>query len=63
MSEFDPETLNLLRNALDEAWSLLPKDRKTSIQKSEMACRILKRAADGERGPVRLRSAALIGPV
>ena len=30
--------------------------------KAEMADRILKRAAEGERDPVKLRMAALIGP-
>ena len=60
---YDPETLNMLRAALDEAWELLPDHRKSDIQKSEMAQRILTQASDGIRDPVRLRAAALNGAV
>jgi hypothetical protein len=63
MAGYDPETLLVLRNALDEAWALLPDDRKSESQKSLMAQRILKNAAEGVRDPVRLRAYALIGPV
>jgi hypothetical protein len=63
MAQYSPETLVLLRSALDEAWALLPDYRKSDIQKSEMAQRILKQAADGVRDPVRLRATALIGAV
>jgi hypothetical protein len=63
MSAFDPETLNILRGVLDEAWSALPDDRKAYTPKSELAHRILKLAGQGERDPVRLRAAAMIGPV
>jgi hypothetical protein len=59
MALFDPETLMVLRNALDEAWALLPDNRKSTSQKSDMAQRILKRAAEGVRDPVRLRASAL----
>jgi hypothetical protein len=62
MALYDPETLMVLRNALDEAWALLPDNRKSTSQKSDMAQRILKRAAEGVRDPVRLRAAALVGP-
>jgi hypothetical protein len=62
MAGYDPETLTLLRTALDEAWASLPAGRKTEALKSEMAQRILKRAADGVRDPARLRAAAFIGP-
>ena len=61
MGAYDPETLILLRNALDEAWSSLSDERKAKMQKSEMAHRILQRASEGERDPVRLRFAAVIG--
>jgi hypothetical protein len=61
MAGFDPETLTLLRTALDEAWAALPDRRKSEILKSEMARRILKRAAEGVRDPARLRASALVG--
>jgi hypothetical protein len=60
MAAYDPETLFLLRKALDEAWSLLSEERRATTLKSEMAHRILKRAAAGERDPIRLRAAAII---
>jgi hypothetical protein len=50
MAKYDPETLTVLRIALDEAWALLPDDRKSESQKSDMAQRILKKAAEGVRG-------------
>ena len=62
MALYDPETLIVLRNALDEAWALLPDNRKSASQKSDMAQRILKKAAEGVRDPVRLRASALVGP-
>ena len=58
MAYYDPETLLLLRRALDEAWAAVPVGSKPP--KSEMAQRILKQAADGVRDPVRLRAAALV---
>jgi hypothetical protein len=63
MAQYDPETLTVLRNVLDEAWALLPDDRKSESQKSDMAQRILRRAAEGVRDPVRLRASALVGPI
>jgi hypothetical protein len=62
MAYFSSETLGLLRTALDEAWGLLPDHRKFEVQKSDMALRILRRASEGERDPVKLRAAALNGP-
>jgi hypothetical protein len=62
MGAYDPETLNVLRGALDQAWALLPDERKAVTFKADMADRILKRAAEGERDPVKLRVAALIVP-
>jgi hypothetical protein len=63
MAQYDPETLTLLRNVLDQAWALLPDDRKSESQKSDMALRILKKAAEGVRDPVRLRTSALVGSI
>ena len=62
MGTYDPETLKVLRRALDQAWALLPDERKAVTFKADMADRILKRAAEGERDPVKLRVAALIVP-
>lgn len=60
MARYDPETLIVLRNALDETWALLPNDRKSESQKSLMARRILKKAAEGVRDPVKLRAYAFV---
>ncbi len=57
---YDPETLTMLRGVLDEVWEALPADRQARMPKSEMAERILKRAADGERDPARLKAAAML---
>jgi hypothetical protein len=59
MAHYDPETLIVLRKALDEAWAALPKGSQSETLKSEMAQRILQQAANGERDPVILRSCAL----
>jgi hypothetical protein len=32
MALYDPETLMVLRNALDEAWALLPENRKSHVR-------------------------------
>ena len=59
MARYDPETLTVLRKALDEAWAALPDHFKSETLKSEMAQHILKQAEDGVRDPVRLRASAL----
>jgi hypothetical protein len=56
---FDPETVTVLREILDEAWSRLPPERQATMQKTALAERILKSAARGERDRDRLRDAAL----
>lgn len=56
---FDPETVTVLREILDEAWSRLPPERQATMQKTALAERILKSAARGERNRDRLRDAAL----
>ena len=56
---FDPETVRLLKEALDEAWASLPPERQATMQKTALAERILKSAAQGERDRKRLRDAAL----
>ena len=57
---FDPETVTVLREILDEAWSCLPPERQATMQKTALAERILKSAARGERDRDRLRDAALV---
>ena len=61
MAAYDPETLNVMRDALDQAWALLPQERKSKFLKVDMADRVLRKAAVGERDPAALRAAALMG--
>jgi hypothetical protein len=63
MAQYDPETLMILRKALDEAWATLPDNRKSGTQKSDMAQRILRQAANGVRDPARLQASALVSTV
>ncbi len=56
---FDPETVTLLREALDDAWACLPPALQAAMQKTALAERILKSAAQGERDRECLRDAAL----
>jgi hypothetical protein len=57
---FDPKTVAMLRNVLEDAWSRLP-DGETDVTQSLslMAERILKAAKAGERNPVRLQARAI----
>ena len=55
---FDPETVAMLRDVLDDAWSRLPAGQ-TNVTRSLLAERILKAARDGERDPSRLRARAV----
>jgi len=54
---FDPETVTLLRETLDDAWACLSPDLQATMQKTALAER--KSAARGERDRKRLRAAAL----
>lgn len=56
---FDPETVTLLREILDDAWASLPPEQQATMQKAALAERMLKSVAQGERDPERLRDAAL----
>ena len=56
---FDPETVTLLRETLEEAWTCLPPELQATMQKTALAERMLKSAAQGDRDPKRLRDAAL----
>ena len=57
--KFDPETVALLKEALDDAWACLSPELQGTMQKTALAERILKSAARGERDRKRLRDAAL----
>jgi hypothetical protein len=56
---FDPETIDLLRSVLDEAWESLRPEQQAQRSKSLLAAIILKLAATGERDPIRLRTLAV----
>ncbi len=58
---FDPEVVTLMRETLDDAWASLPLEQQATMQKTALAERILKSAAQGERDRERLRDAALMG--
>ena len=45
---FDPETVTLLRETLDDAWACLSPELQATMQKTALAERILKSAARGE---------------
>lgn len=57
---YDPETLALLQNALDQAFIALAPCDQTSEHRTVLACRILARASSGERDPERLCAVALL---
>jgi hypothetical protein len=56
---FDPETITVLRETLDDAWGRLRPDLQARMLKTTLAERILKSAANGERDRKRLLHAAL----
>jgi hypothetical protein len=60
---YDPETVNLLRSVLDQAWSSLSPQQRDQTAKCDMALRILKLAMAGERDPASLRARAVMGVV
>ena len=57
---FDPETVTLLRETLDDAWGCLRPQQQATMLRTTLAVRILKSAAQGERDRKRLRDAALM---
>ncbi len=57
---FDPETIELMRKALDDAWASLPANVQATMSRTLMAEHILKAAKLGVRDPLRLRAHALI---
>ena len=60
---YDPETVLVLKDALEEAWASLLPAQQARTTKSDMAARILAAAASGERDPSRLKTTALIYPI
>jgi hypothetical protein len=50
---YDPETVNLLRSVLDQAWNSLSPLQRDQTTKADMTLRILKLALAGERDPAR----------
>jgi hypothetical protein len=57
---FQPDTIKLMKFALDEASTSLPNAKRTTSMKVKLASRILKAAAKGERDPIKLKRAALL---
>jgi hypothetical protein len=58
---FDPMTIALLRKTLVEAEGMIPMGLRSSETRVKLASGILAAAAEGERDPMRLRSAGLRG--
>jgi hypothetical protein len=56
---YDPDTVRILREVLDDAWATLPWPQQTQTEKSALALRILRLASSGERDPTRLSALAL----
>ncbi len=60
---FQPTTIAILREALEDAWSRLRPQEREQLTRSLLAERILKAAAEGERDRERLIEAALSAKV
>jgi hypothetical protein len=60
-SSFDPQTLQLLEAAFDEAWLTLKSIGNTTVKPDELARWVLHLAMEGERDPARLHDGALKG--
>jgi hypothetical protein len=54
-----PETLQLLRDALDDTWAALRPHERARTSKTALAAQLVAMAVAGERDPARLRSMAL----
>jgi hypothetical protein len=52
---FNPEQIEVMKSALDEAWEALSKDQRARWTPAELAKRIIKLARRGELDPARLR--------
>jgi hypothetical protein len=56
---FDPATVAVLREILEDAWTSLRPQQRATMSRSLLAERILKSASHGERDRERLFDAAL----
>jgi len=56
---FDPEALAVLKAAFDDACLALPAGQRTAGMRTRLAERIMRKAREGERDPLRLRAYAL----
>jgi hypothetical protein len=60
---FQPELIELMKSVLDDATFMLPEAKRTSAMKAQIASHILSCAANGERDPLALKTAALLAVV
>ena len=60
-ASFDPEAIDLMQAALDDAWTLVRPAQRACASRSLLASRVLELAARGERDHARLRAFALDG--
>lgn len=60
-AHFSPETVTLMKKALDDAWDRLEPEAQATVLKTTLAVRILETAGRGERDRERLRDAVLSG--
>lgn len=60
MTAYSPQTVELLRSVLDDAWASMGPDEKARSSRTLVAVRILEAAAAGERDPDRLLAQALV---
>ncbi len=58
---YPPELIELMKAVLDDATATLPEAKRTSTMKAEIASQILACAAKGERTPMALKMAGLVG--
>lgn len=56
---YDPETVELLKTILEDAWACVRPEQQRGVSKTLLAERLLSAAARGERDPARLRARAL----
>ena len=52
---YGPETVELLRSVLEDAWTSLRPEQQREVSKTLLAERLMRAAARGERDPARLR--------
>ena len=60
---FPPDLIESMKLVLNDVTAMLPEAKRTSTIKVEIASYILAYAAKGERNPVALKAAALLGTV